>query len=104
MYTHPATLKNFLRSFKLSQPEHQEHGQAIKTIHNHLFYTIIHNFRSILQDKLLYRNIHRVDRPRGLVVRVSDYWSWGPGFDSRFYQGDLSLKGKIPMVPMVWVV
>jgi hypothetical protein len=22
------------------------------------------------------------DQPRGLVVRVSYYWSWGPGFDS----------------------
>jgi hypothetical protein len=21
------------------------------------------------------------DQPRSLVVRVSDYWSWGPGFD-----------------------
>jgi hypothetical protein len=33
------------------------------------------------------------DQPRGLVVRVSDYWSWGPGFDSRFCHGDFSLKG-----------
>jgi hypothetical protein len=46
----------------------------------------------------------RTDQPRGLVVRVSDYWSWGPGFDSRFYHRDFSLKGKIPMVTMVWVV
>jgi hypothetical protein len=38
------------------------------------------------------------------VVRVSDYWPWGPGFDSRFYHGDFSLKGNIPMVTMVWVV
>jgi hypothetical protein len=44
------------------------------------------------------------NQPRGLVVRVSEYWSWGPGFDSRFYHGDFSLKGKIPMVTMVWVV
>jgi hypothetical protein len=34
----------------------------------------------------------------------SDYWLWGPGFDSRFYHGYFSLKGKFPMVTMVWVV
>jgi hypothetical protein len=38
------------------------------------------------------------------ISLCSDYWSWGPGFDSRFCQGDFSLKGKIPMVIMVWVV
>jgi hypothetical protein len=32
------------------------------------------------------------DQPRGLVVGVSDYWSWGPEFDSRLYHGDFSLK------------
>jgi hypothetical protein len=32
------------------------------------------------------------DQPRALVVRVSDHWSWGPGFDSLFYNGDFSLK------------
>jgi hypothetical protein len=30
----------------------------------------------------------KIDQPHGLVVRVSDYWSWGPGFDSRFHHGD----------------
>ena len=30
------------------------------------------------------------DQPRGLVVKVSDYWPWSPGFDSRFYHGDFS--------------
>jgi hypothetical protein len=44
------------------------------------------------------------DQPRGLVVRVSDYWSWGTGFDSRFCHGDFSLKRKIPMATMVWVI
>jgi hypothetical protein len=44
------------------------------------------------------------DQLRGLVVRVSDYWSSGPGFDSRLYHGDFSLKGKIPIVTRVWVV
>jgi hypothetical protein len=44
------------------------------------------------------------DEPRGLVVTVFYYWSWGPGFDSRFYHGHFSLKGKIPMVTMVRVV
>jgi hypothetical protein len=44
------------------------------------------------------------DQPRGLEVRVSDHWSWGPGFDSRSYHGDFSLTGKIPMVTIVWVV
>jgi hypothetical protein len=38
------------------------------------------------------------DQPRGIVVRVSDYWSWGPGFDSWFYHGDCFLKGNIPTV------
>jgi hypothetical protein len=52
--------------------------------------------------KLAY--IWRQDQPRCLVVRISDYWSWGHGFDSRFYHGDFSLKGKIPMVTIVWVV
>jgi hypothetical protein len=37
-------------------------------------------------------------------VRASDYWSSGPGFESWFYHGDFSLKWKIPMVTMVWVV
>jgi hypothetical protein len=46
----------------------------------------------------------KTDQPRGLVVRVPGYWSWGPGFDSRFYHGNFSLKGKLPMVTMVWVV
>jgi hypothetical protein len=40
-------------------------------------------------------------QPRCLVFRVSDYWS---GFDSRFCHGDFSLKGKISMVTIVWVV
>jgi hypothetical protein len=53
-------------------------------------------------DNILYFTFP--DQPRGLVVRVSDYWSWGPGFDSRFCHGDFSLKGKIPVVTMVWVV
>jgi hypothetical protein len=44
------------------------------------------------------------DQPRGLVVRVSGYWSWGPGFDSRFCHGNFPLWGRIPMVTMVWVV
>jgi hypothetical protein len=44
-----------------------------------------------------------MDQPSDLVVRVSNYWSYGPGFDSRFYHGGFSLKGKIPMVIMVWV-
>jgi hypothetical protein len=33
------------------------------------------------------------DQPRSLVVRVSDYWSWGSGFDSRFYMG-IFLEGE----------
>jgi hypothetical protein len=48
--------------------------------------------------------VGRYDQPRGLVVRVSGYWSGGPWFDSRFCHGDFSLKGKIPMGTMVWVV
>jgi hypothetical protein len=44
------------------------------------------------------------DQPRGLVVRVSDYRSWGHGFDSRFCHVNFSLKGKIPLAYMVWVV
>jgi hypothetical protein len=47
--------------------------------------------------------ILKYDQPRGLVVRVSDYSSRGPRFDSWFYYGDFSLKGKIPTVTMVWV-
>ena len=33
-------------------------------------------------------------------------WSSGqsPGFNSRFYHGNFSLQGKIPVVTMVWVV
>jgi hypothetical protein len=38
------------------------------------------------------------------VFGVSDYWSWGPRFDSRLHHGDFSFKGKIPIVTMVWVV
>jgi hypothetical protein len=38
------------------------------------------------------------------VVRVSDYWSLGPGFDSQFYHGNFPLEGRIPVVTMVWVV
>jgi hypothetical protein len=68
---------------------------------------------TILESSVQYNNylfvylcvcIITSDQPRGLVVRVSDYWSWGPRFDSRFCHGDFSLKGKIPMATMVWVV
>jgi hypothetical protein len=45
-----------------------------------------------------------LDQPRGLVVWVSEYWSWRPGFDSRFRHGDFSLKGTIPLTTMVWVI
>jgi hypothetical protein len=55
-------------------------------------------------DNIAFSYIVYIDQPRGLVVRVSDYWSWGPGFDSRLCHGDFSLKGKIPMATMVWVV
>jgi len=44
----------YSKKFKFSQPEHLEHGQAIKIIHNHLFKTIIHNYDSIPQNKLLH--------------------------------------------------
>ena len=43
-------------------------------------------------------------QPCGLVVRVSDYQSWGPGFDSRFYDWNFSLQGKIPVVTIVPIV
>jgi len=33
------------------------------------------------------------DQPRGLVVRVSDYYSWGPAFDSRLYRGNFPWRG-----------
>ena len=39
------------------------------------------------------------DQPRGLVVRVSDYWSWGPGFDSRLYRGNFPWRGRFPRWP-----
>jgi hypothetical protein len=41
-----------------------------------------------------YTNLHA--HPRGLVVRVSDYWLWGPGFDSRFYHGVFPWRGRFP--------
>jgi hypothetical protein len=37
------------------------------------------------------------DHRRSLEVR-------GPGFDSRFYRGDFSLKRKIPIVTTDWAV
>jgi hypothetical protein len=40
--------------------------------------------------------ITRCDQPRGLVDRVSDYWSWGPGFDYRFCHGDFFLEVEDP--------
>jgi hypothetical protein len=43
-----------------------------------------------------------IDQPRGLVVRVSVFWSWGTGFDYRFCHRDFSLKRKIPMATTVW--
>jgi hypothetical protein len=54
--------------------------------------------------EVFFRLIFKCDTSRGPVVRVSDYWSWGPGFDYWFCHGDFSLKGKIPMVTMVWIV
>ena len=60
--------------------------------------------RCSLQCQFIRENICNWDQPRGLMVRVSDYKSWGPGFDSRFYHGNFSLQGKIPMVTMVWLV
>ena len=44
------------------------------------------------------------DQPRGLVVRAYDYWSRGPGFDSRLYHGNFPCGGRIPVVTMDWVV
>ena len=44
------------------------------------------------------------DQPHGLVVGASDYWSRGPGFDSRLYHGNFLCGGRIPVVSMVWVV
>jgi hypothetical protein len=41
------------------------------------------------------------DQPRGLVVRVSDYWSTGPGSDSRFCHGEFSLKGNLDLRPLL---
>ena len=43
-------------------------------------------------------------QPRGLVFGASDYWSRGPGFDSRLYHGNFPCGGRIPVVTMVWVV
>jgi hypothetical protein len=55
-------------------------------------------------SKMCSNKLPVINQPHDLVVRVSDYRSWGHGFDSWFYHGDFSLKGKIPMVTMVWVV
>ena len=38
------------------------------------------------------------------MVRASDYWSGGPGFDSRLYHGNFPCRRRIPVVTMVWVV
>jgi hypothetical protein len=40
----------------------------------------MHSLLNLLRIKGLY--MFQADQPSGLVVRVSDYWSWGPGFDS----------------------
>jgi hypothetical protein len=37
----------------------------------------------------------KCDQTRDLAVRVSDYWSWGPGFDSRFCMGILPWRGPV---------
>jgi hypothetical protein len=52
---------------------------------------------------ILWHTFRQIYQPRGLVVRVSDCWLWGPGFDSRVCHGDFSLKGKIPLATMVWI-
>jgi hypothetical protein len=54
------------------------------------------------RNVLLYNR--NFDQPRSLVVRVSEYWSWYPWFDSWLCHGDFSLKGKFPTVTMVRVV
>ena len=62
------------------------------------FFTTMTDF-NVLQVCSYFRS----DQPRGLVVRASDYWSRGPGFDSRLYHGNFPW-GVIPVVTMVWVV
>jgi hypothetical protein len=69
--------------------------------HSHI---LLHSLSSYVRRGLKRCKHYCSDQPRGLLVRVSDYWSWGPGFDCRLYHGDFSLKGKFPMVTMVWVV
>ena len=74
-------------------------------IHKYVFWTSKVNFCGELTQSILQVSIFLIwDQPRGLVIRVSDYKSWGPEFDFRFYHGNFSLQGKIPVVTMVWVV
>jgi hypothetical protein len=61
-------------------------------------------FSDFNQTSIFSTDFRKIDQRCGLIVRVSDYWSWSPGFKSRLYHGDFFLKGKIPMVTMVWVV
>jgi hypothetical protein len=46
----------------------------------HSFYTERRNIRNLMRLRI------KSDRPCGLVVRVLDYRSMGPEFDSRHYQ------------------
>jgi hypothetical protein len=54
--------------------------------------------------KYSYHKFSTSDQPRGLMVRTSDYFPWGPEFEYRFFCGNFSLQRKIPIATMVWVV
>ena len=79
-------------------PEHVERNNVNKILRIfkkqstsgwHFIQVIIYDVRNH-EPEIYCRQFYELDRPRGLVVRVSDYWSWGPGFDSRLYRGNFS--------------
>jgi hypothetical protein len=80
-------------------------GKKVNNLYLHINYTWrYHCSLELSPEAFLKWYTWTYNQPRGLVDTVSDYWSWGPGFDSQFCHGDFSLKGKIPLATLVWVV
>ena len=80
LYSIIAVQKTIIWATRAKIPRNCNLLQDLAPIHmNPLQNNITPCFLNIHLNKALY--FLGTDQPRGLVVRVSDYWSWGPGFD-----------------------
>jgi hypothetical protein len=101
----------------LTSPNKQNPVKFIKHMHVFVFFTFFYctnSSKSILKplmfitikyDTIWCAVLYFLFRSASWSTgHSSDYWPWGPAFDSRLDPEDYCLKGKIPMVTMVWIV